>query len=295
MKRVFFIVSLFATFNSWSQSIPQSNAPGGLFSKPPSSGAWPVNTLPPLKEIHVPRFNGDHSTEIDLFRRQFESIKNDIMAKGQSLSEAETRLAQFFGSSPSKPEPGSPGAQFYPFAFKITPPINGTWSDGTKADYDWHRLKYGTGKLFTGGFYVKGDGSNTPPANLFTPPSGAVPPRPAASTPQQPVPSPLPPVQPVAPVPPIKVSVHTWTRISTGGSARTIVMRMVGNFRGIVKPAPARKSSRTVKVNASSQSQARSGSTASHGFFFRGHGTFSMHIRTLPSKSFQRRSLRAGR
>ena len=146
-----------------------------------------------------------------------------------------------------------------------------------------------------GHFVMKGDGSNIPPGTLFMPPPGAVPPRPPASTPQQPVPGPLPPVQPVAPAPPIKVSVHTWTRISTGGSARTIVMRMVGNFRGIVKPAPARKSSRTVKVNASSQSQARSASTASRGFFFRGHGTFSMHIRTLPSKSFQRRSLRAGR
>ena len=178
----------------------------------------------------------------------------------------------------------------------MVPPIGGNWSDGRAADYDWYRFKFGeSGKLFHGGKLIKDNGQSNHLTTMFTPPSGAVPPRPAASTPQQPVPSPLPPVQPVAPAPPIKVSVHTWTRISTDGSARTIVMRMVGNFRGIVKPAPARKSSRTVKVNASSQSQTRSGSNASRGFFFRGHGTFSMHIRTLPSKSFQRRSLRAGR
>ena len=186
---------------------------------------------------------------------------------------------------------------FYPFAFQIVPTVTGQLSDGKTYTWNWIRFKYNDdpNELIGGYMVMKGDGSNIPPGTLFMPPPGAVPPRPPASTPQQPVPGPLPPVQPVAPAPAIKVSVHTWTRISTGGSARTIVMRMVGNFRGIIKPAPARQLIRTVKVNASSQSQTRSGSTASRGFVFRGHGTFSMHISTLPSKSFQRRSLRAGR
>lgn len=292
MKRIFFIVSMFAVFNVGAQTIPSTN----IFNQNPGNGSYPPNTLPPLAQVHVPKIYGDHSPEINLFMRQLTSIKKDIEKKGDSLARAEERLSMFFGSKAVKPDDGSPGSQFYPFAFKMVPPIGGNWSDGRAADYDWYRFKFGdSGKLFHGGKLIKDNGQSNHLTTMFTPPSGAVPPRPAASTPEQPVPSPLPPVQPVAPAPPIKVSVHTWTRISTGGSARTIVMRMVGNFRGIVKPAPARKSSRTVKVNASSQSQARSGSTASRGFFFRGHGTFSMHIRTLPSKSFQRRSLRAGR
>ena len=213
------------------------------------------------------------------------------------MTELETRLSTLMGSTAIKPQAGTLGAQFYPFAFQIVPTVTGQLSDGKTYTWNWIRFKYSTdsSNLSGGQFLMTGDGSNIPPGTLFMPPPGAVPPRPPASTPQQPVPVPLPPVQPVAPAPPIKVSVHTWTRISTGGSARTIVMRMVGNFRGIIKPAPARQLIRTVKVNVSSQSQTRSGSTASRGFVFRGHGTFSMHIRTLPSKSFQRRSLRAGR
>ena len=291
MKAITICIGIFYTFTGWAQSLPPTN----IFTA--TGNQLPPPAIPPLTQVYVPQSNGDHSTDPDMFRRQLKSILDDVRDNGGALAELEGRLSTLMGSTAIKPQAGSLGAQFYPFAFQIVPPVTGELSNGKIVTWNWIRHRYNDdpNKLIGGHFVMKGDGSNIPPGTLFTPPPGAVPPRPPASTPQQPVPSPLPPVQPVAPAPPIKVSVHTWTRISTGGSARTIVMRMVGNFRGIVKPAPARKSSRTVKVNASSQSQARSASTASRGFFFRGHGTFSMHIRTLPSKSFQRRSLRAGR
>jgi hypothetical protein len=290
MKAITICIGIFYALTGWAQSLPPTN----IFTA--TGNPLPPPAIPPLTQVYVPQSNGDHSTDPDLFRRQFGSIVKDVSDKGGSMAELEARLSTLMGTKAIKPQAGTLGAQFYPFAFQIVPTVTGKLSNGQNATWNWIRFKYNTdsNKLMGGHFVMKGDGSNIPPGTLFMPPPGAVPPRPAASTPQQPVPGPLPPVQPVAPAPPIKVSVHTWTRISTGGSARTIVMRMVGNFRGIVKPAPARKSSRTVKVNASSQSQARSASTASRGFFFRGHGTFSMHIRTLPSKSFQRRSLRAG-
>lgn len=291
MNYIFICIGVFCTLTGWAQSLP----PIDIFSA--TGGKLPPPAIPSLTQVYVPKSNGDHSTDPDMFRRQFQSIVKDVTDKGGSLTELEARLSTLMGSTAIKPQAGTLGAQFYPFAFQIVPTVTGKLSNGKNATWNWIRFKYNSdsNKLIGGHFVMKGDGSNTPPGALFTPPPGAVPPRPTASTPQQPGPGPLPPVQPVAPVPPIKVSVHTWTRISTGGSARTIVMRMVGNFRGIVKLAPARQPNRTVKVNASPQSQARSASTASRGFFFRGHGTFSMHIRTLPSKSFQRRSLRAGR
>lgn len=291
MKVIFICIGVFYAFTGWAQSLPPTN----IFSA--TGNAIPPPAIPPLTQVYVPQSNGDHSTDPDMFRRQFQSILKDVSDRGGSMTELETRLSTLMGSTAIKPQAGTLGAQFFPFAFQIVPTVTGQLSNGQNVTWNWIRFKYSTdsNKLSGGQLLMKGDGSNTPPGTLFTPPPGAVPPRPAASTPQQPTPGPLPPVQPVAPVPPIKVSVHTWTRISTGGSARTIVMRMVGNFRGIIKPAPARQLIRTVKVNASSQSQTRSGSTASRGFVFRGHGTFSMHISTLPSKSFQRRSLRAGR
>jgi len=291
MKSIFICIGVFCTLTGWAQSLPPNN----IFTQ--TGKPLPANAIPPLTQVYVPRSNGDHSTDPDMFRRQQQSILNDVRDNGGTLADLEGRLSTLMGSTAIKPQAGTLGAQFYPFAFQIVPTVTGQLSDGKTYTWNWIRYKYNDNldELVGGHFLMKGDGSNIPPGTLFTPPPGAVPPRPPASTPHQPVPSPLPPVQPVAPAPPIQVSVHTWTRISTGGSARTIVMRMVGNFRGIIKAAPARKSSRTVKVNASSQSQARSASTASRGFFFRGHGTFSMHIRTLPSKSFQRRSLRAGR
>ena len=291
MKTITICIGIFYTLTGWAQSLPPTN----IFTA--TGNPLPPPAIPPLTQVYVPQSNGDHSTDPDMFRRQLKSILDDVRDNGGALTELEGRLSTLMGSTAIKPQAGSLGAQFYPFAFQIVPPVTGELSNGKIVTWDWIRHRYNDdpNKLIGGYMVMKGDGSNIPPGTLFTPPPGAVPPRPPASTPQQPVPGPLPPVQPVVPAPPIKVSVHTWTRISTGGSARTIVMRMVGNFRGIVKPAPARKSSRTVKVNSSSQSQARSGSTASRGFFFRGHGTFSMHIRTLPSKSFQRRSLRAGR
>ena len=287
MKAITICIWGFCTLTGWAQSLPPTN----IFTA--TGNPLPANAIPPLAQAYVPRSNGDHSTDPDMFRRQQQSILNDVRDNGGTLAELEGRLSTLMGSTAIKPQAGTLGAQFYPFAFKIVPTVTGQLSDGKTYTWNWIRYKYNDNadELVGGHFLMKGDGSNIPPGTLFTPPPGAVPPRPPASTPQQLVPGPLP---PVAPAQPIKVSVHTWTRISTGGSARTIVMRMVGNFRGIIKPAPARKSSRTVKVNASSQSQARSGSTASRGFFFRGHGTFSMHIRTLPSKSYQRRSLRAG-
>ena len=291
MKAITICIGVFYTLTGWAQSLPPTN----IFTA--TGNPLPPPAIPPLTQVYVPQSNGDHSTDPDMFRRQIQSIKKDVRDNGGTLTDLEERLSTLMGSTAIKPQAGTLGAQFYPFAFQIVPTVTGQLSDGKTYTWNWIRFKYNDdpNELIGGYMVMKGDGSNIPPGTLFTPPPGAVPPRPPASTPQQPVPGPLPPVQPVAPAPPIKVSVHTWTRISTGGSARTIVMRMVGNFRGIIKPAPTRKSSRTVKVNASSQSQARSASTASRGFFFRGHGTFSMHIRTLPSKSFQRRSLRAGR
>ena len=291
MKAITICIGIFYTLTGWAQSLPPTN----IFTA--TGNPLPPPAIPPLTQVYVPQSNGDHSTDPDMFRRQVQSIKKDVRDNGGTLTELEERLSTLMGSTAIKPQAGTLGAQFYPFAFQIVPTVTGQLSDGKTYTWNWIRFKYNDepNELIGGYMVMKGDGSNIPPGTLFTPPPGAVPPRPPASTPQQPVPGPLPPVQPVAPAPPIKVSVHTWTRISTVGSARTIVMRMVGNFRGIVKPAPARKSSRTVKVNSSSQPQARSASTASRRFFFRGHGTFSMHIRTLPSKSFQRRSLRAGR
>ena len=291
MKTITICIGFFYALTGWAQSLPPTN----IFTA--TGNPLPPPAIPPLTQVYVPQSNGDHSTDPDMFRRQIQSILKDVSDRGGSVNELEDRLSTLMGSTAIKPQVGTLGAQFYPFAFQIVPAVTGKLSNGKIVTWNWIRHRYNDdpNKLIGGYMVMKGDGSNIPPGTLFTPPPGAVPPRPPASTPQQPVPGPLPPAQPVAPVPPIKVSVHTWTRISTGGSARTIVMRMVGNFRGIIKAAPTRKSSRTVKVNASSQSQTRSGSTASRGFFFRGHGTFSMHIRTLPSKSFQRRSLRAGR
>lgn len=291
MKVIFIFIGVFCALTGWAQSLPPVN----IFTA--TGNPLPPPAIPPLTQVYVPQSNGDHSTDPDMFRRQIQSIKKDMRDNGGTLAEFEERLSTLMGSKAIKPQAGTLGAQFYPFAFQIVPTVTGQLSNGKTITWNWIRFKYNDdpNELIAGYMVMEGDGSNTPPGTLFTPPPGSVPPRPTASTPQQPGPGSSPPVQPVAPVPPIKVSVHTWTRISTGGGARAIVMRMVGNFRGIVKPAPARQSSRTVKVNASSQSQARSASTASRGFFFRGHGTFSMHIRTLPSKSFQRRSLRAGR
>ena len=291
MKVIFIFIGVVCASTGWAQSLPPVN----IFTA--TGNPLPPPAIPPLTQVYVPQSNGDHSTDPDMFRRQIQSIKKDMRDNRGTLAELEERLSTLMGSKAIKPQAGTLGAQFYPFAFQIVPTVTGQLSNGKTIIWNWIRFKYNDdpNELIAGYMVMEGDGSNTPPGTLFTPPPGAVPPRPTASTPQQPGPGSSPPVQPVAPVPPIKVSVHTWTRISTGGGARAIVMRMVGNFRGIVKPAPARQSSRTVKVNASSQSQARSASTASRGFFFRGHGTFSMHIRTLPSKSFQRRSLRAGR
>lgn len=291
MKLVVLAFSLWMPLWVGAQSLPPTN----LFTL---NGGNPLGppTIPSLTQVHVPQFSGDHSTELNLFRRQLMSIKDDIEAKGESLAKAEERLSMFFGSKAIKPAPGSPGAQFYPFAFHINPSISGTTHDGRKISLSWWRAKYpklGSTRVLGGATWIPGDGTATPPSKLFEPPANAVlPPI------TQPSPAPLPvppPVRPVAPAPPIKVSVHSWAQISAGGNTRTVIMRIVGNFRGISRPAPVRKPSRAVNVVSSSRGETSSRTTTSRGLLFRGYGSFSMHIRTLPSKSFQRMSLRAGR
>ena len=293
MKILSICIGAFSAVIGWAQSLPPTN----IFTQ--TGGPLPPPAIPPLTQVHVPQFNGDHSTDPDMARRQVQSITQNGRANGMSVTQFEAQMARLWGSSSIKPPPGSPGALHYAFAFQIVPPVTGTLSNGRNVTWNWIRFSHpdptnANPRGVMGGFFVmRGDGTSNPPANLFTPPANAALPPVIQPTPA-PLPAPLP-VRPVAPAPPIKVSIHTWTQISTGGSSRTIVMRMVGNFRGITSPTPVRKPSRVVNAATSFQGQPRSRSAASSEFIFRGHGAFSMHIRSLPSKSFQRMSLRVGR
>ena len=49
---------------------------------------------------------------------------------GGALTELEGRLSTLMGSTAIKPQAGSLGAQFYPFAFQIVPPVTGELSNG---------------------------------------------------------------------------------------------------------------------------------------------------------------------
>lgn len=260
---------LLTALGVWAQTLPPSN----LFSS--GTGVARPNSLPPLTAPHIPQSNGDHATTRDLYLRQQETI----LRNATDIPSAIATLARFNGSQPIYPTPGTPGAQEYQVAFQLIPPV--TLQNGSVRHWNSYRIfnPRPQGGFAAGGRFVAGPPTSQPPA-LFQP-SGT-------TTPTTP-----PTVAPPAPRPPVKVSVHTWAQMSTGGGrTQTVVMRMIGNFRGITTAPSARRTSRTVTTQATQQPSRPS---FSRGILFRGHGSFTLHIRSLRSLSAQRMSLRAGR
>ena len=243
MKR-FILLLLLTTSLVLGQSIPPTN----IFTQT-GANKLPPPAIPPLTQVFVPQSNGDHSTDPDMFRRQHQSIVKDVRDNGGTLAQLEARLSTLMGSTAIKPQAGTPGAQFYAFAFQIVPPVMGQLSDGRNVTWNWIRYSYSSRDGLTGSrLYMRGNGTSTPPATMFTPPVGATPPRPV---------TPTTPTQPIAPKPPVKVTVTTQlTFNSTTGKLRGVVWRMVSNWSGRTF-APAPKSSRVSKPSGASQLTAR--------------------------------------
>ena len=113
MKAITICIGIFYTLTGWAQSLP----PIDIFSA--TGGKLPPPAIPSLTQVYVPQSNGDHSTDPDMFRRQFQSIVKDVTDKGGSLTELEARLSTLMGSTAIKPQAVPWALNFTRLRFKL--------------------------------------------------------------------------------------------------------------------------------------------------------------------------------